>query len=304
MQPDLTQPNLTMTTIRAGDARLDLAPRYGGTVLNWYSETDGKRLDWFRPTTAIPTTPGETACFPLVPFSNRVRNRRFVFRGREVELPKVERYGAHFRHGFGCLASWDVIRHDADRAVIEHRETGSSWPFAYVARQDFALTQDALMHRFTVENTGKEAMPCGFGIHPYFPRSPQSRVEAKVKGLWVADQEVMPIRLDIPPAKDQDPAFGIAPHTKAVDNVYMGWDRRAEIDWPDRGASIVMTADDPLDVLIIFTPPEKDFFCVEPVSNITDAFNFAAQGRTDTGMIVLELGQSVSASVTMKTTLS
>ncbi len=295
------QPDLTMTTIRAGTARLDLAPRYGGTVLNWYSEAEGKRLDWFRPTTATPNTPGDTACFPLVPFSNRVRDRRFTFQGRTVELPKVERYGAHFRHGFGCLAAWDVIHHDADRAVIEHREAGTSWPFPYVAQQDFVLTEGGLTHRFTIGNTGKDAMPCGFGIHPYFPRSPKSRVEAKVKGLWIADHEVMPVRLEIPPPKAQDPAFGIVPEINPVDNVYMGWDRRAEIDWPDRGASLTMTADDPLDVLIVFTPPGKDFFCVEPVSNITDAFNFAAQGRTDTGMVVLEPGQSVSASVVMKT---
>ena len=294
-------PDLTMTTIRAGEARVDLAPRYGGAVLNWYAQSGGRRVDWFRPTTAIPATPGDTACFPLVPFSNRVRNGRFTFRGRTVELPKVERYGAHFRHGFGCLAAWDVIRHDADRAAIEHRETGTSWPFPYVARQDFALTPDALTHRFSVENTGTEAMPCGFGIHPYFPRTPRSRVVAKVKGLWIADHEVMPVSLEAPPPRDQDPAFAIAPHTTAVDNVYMGWDRKAEIDWPDRGASLTMTAVDPLDVLIVFTPPEKDFFCVEPVSNITDAFNFAAQGRTDTGMIVLEPGQSVSATVTMRT---
>jgi len=297
------QPDLTMTTIRAGASRLDLAPRYGGTVLNWYTEAGGRRLDWFRPTNATPNSPGETACFPLVPFSNRVRDRRFTFQGRAVELPKVERYGAHFRHGFGCLASWDVVLHDANRAVIEHRETGASWPFPYLAQQDFVLTEGGLSHRFTIGNTGTEAMPCGFGIHPYFPRTPKSRVEARVKGLWIADHEVMPVRLEIPPPRDQDPASGIAPATQAVDNVYMGWDRKAQIDWPDRGASLTMTADDPLDVLIVFTPPGKDFFCVEPVSNITDAFNFAAQGRTDTGTIVLEPGQSVSAVVTMTTTL-
>lgn len=296
------RPDLTMTTIRAGTARLDLAPRYGGTVLNWYSESGGERLDWFRPTRTTPDSPGDTACFPLVPFSNRVRDSHFAFHGRTVELPRVERHGAHFRHGFGCLAAWEVVRHDADRAVIEHREPGSSWPFPYVARQDFALTDDSLVHRFTVENTGREAMPCGFGIHPYFPRTPRSRIEAKVTGLWANDDEVMPLRLEIPPARLRNPAFGIVPDVNPVDNVYTGWDRTAQIDWPDRGARLTMTADQPLEVLIIFTPPGKDFFCVEPVSNITDAFNLADKGRSDTGMLVLEPNQSVTATVTMRTT--
>ena len=43
----------------------------------------------------------------------------------------------------------------------------------------------------------------------------------------------------------------------------------------------------PLGFLVVYTPPGEDFFCAEPVSNATDAFNLAAAGRTDTGMLVL-----------------
>jgi galactose mutarotase-like enzyme len=41
-------------------------------------------------------------------------------------------------------------------------------------------------------------------------------------------------------------------------------------------------------------PPGKDYFCAEPVSNCTDAFNLAHE-RYDTGMIVIAPGQTVSA---------
>ena len=48
------------------------------------------------------------------------------------------------------------------------------------------------------------------------------------------------------------------------------------------------------------SPRRGDFFCAEPASNVTDAFNAAAAGRSGSGMIVLEPGESVTADVTFQ----
>jgi aldose 1-epimerase len=58
-----------------------------------------------------------------------------------------------------------------------------------------------------------------------------------------------------------------------------------------------MDAGPPLDFLVVYSPPGKDFFCAEPVSHCTDAFNLAARGRDDTGMLTIGPGASVSATV-------
>lgn len=281
--------------LAAGDARLVLAPAFGGTILSYTSQIGPRRIDWFRPTAGVPKQPGDTACFPLVPFSSRVRDSRFRFNGRTVELPRVERYGAHFRHGFGCLGAWDVAEQAADRAVLEFRESGSAWPFPFRARQEFHLAPDALAITMEVANTGRESMPAGMGLHPYFPRTPRSRVDATVAGMWEADAEVMPLRLVSPPPPGRDPGHGIVPSATAVDCVYAGWSHRARIAWPEHRAMLTMTAAPPFDFLVIFTPPGQDFFCVEPVTHITDAFNLAADGRQNTGMIVLAPGQTAKA---------
>jgi len=42
----------------------------------------------------------------------------------------------------------------------------------------------------------------------------------------------------------------------------------------------MMTASQPLGALYLYVPPGSDYFCLEPASNITDAFNLAAAGRT------------------------
>lgn len=295
--------DLTPVTLTSGPSMLDLAPGFFGTILAYHTRRNGERVDWLRPAVAEPKIPGDTGCFPLVPFSNRVRGGHFVFEGREIALPQVPRYGRHFRHGFGCLVPWSVETRAPDRAVLLHREEGQHWPFPYEARQDFHLSADTLAIRFSVTNTGQAAMPAGFGLHPYFFRTPDAHVAADVQGMWQADAEVMPVRHVAPP-ENLDPSRGIDVEATPLDSVFTGWSRRATISWPGRRASLTMTAEAPLDVLIVFTPPGKDFFCVEPVSNITDAFNFAARGRTDTGMIVLKPGETVAATVTLSTQLA
>ena len=58
-----------------------------------------------------------------------------------------------------------------------------------------------------------------------------------------------------------------------------------------------MTAEPPLDFLVVYTPPGRPFFCVEPVSHVTDAFNLAAAERGDTGARALERGETLRAVV-------
>ena len=46
---------------------------------------------------------------------------------------------------------------------------------------------------------------------------------------------------------------------------------------------VVMTADAPLDFLVVYTPRARPFLCAEPVSHMTDAFNLAAAGGRTRG---------------------
>jgi aldose 1-epimerase len=48
---------------------------------------------------------------------------------------------------------------------------------------------------------------------------------------------------------------------------------------------------------------QQPYFCAEPVSHCTDAFNLAAQGHGDTGMLMLEPGASLSATVRLRPSL-
>ena len=58
-------------------------------------------------------------------------------------------------------------------------------------------------------------------------------------------------------------------------NDYGGWTGRAEVVWPSRGVRLVMAADAVFGHLMVYADPAKPFFCVEPQSNASGAFNRA-----------------------------
>jgi aldose 1-epimerase len=288
-------------TLRADGAGLTVAPAVGGAVTRYWLEGDGTTWEWLRPTPPEALRDGvpyQTAAFPLVPYSNRIRDGRFAFRGRAVRLPLNRPPERHAIHGHGWQSAWRAIAVGPADAHLEYRHAASAWPWPYRATQRFTLTASSLTVALTLTNEGDTPMPAGLGWHPYFPRTPRATISADVRAVWLTDEETMPTAL-VPPPPAADPARGVAVDAVPLDNCFVGWSRRAVIEWPERGASLTMTAGPPLDYLVIFTPPGRPFFCAEPVSHVTDAFNLADAGRADTGCRVLEPGATLEAAITL-----
>jgi len=51
-----------------------------------------------------------------------------------------------------------------------------------------------------------------------------------------------------------------------LDNCFVGWSRRATIDWPELGARLVMRAEPPLDCLVSTRRRAVPFSAFEPVA--------------------------------------
>ncbi len=54
----------------------------------------------------------------------------------------------------------------------------------------------------------------------------------------------------------------------------------------------------PFACFVVFTPAGEDYFFAAPVTNYIDGFHLALDRRSDTGMPVLDPGQTVSGTVT------
>jgi len=291
---------MDLITLRADGAGLVLAPAAGGSVARYWIDGGAVPLDLLRPWRAPRhDEPLAAAAFPLVPYSNRIRAGRFFsFQGRDVALPLNRPPERHTIHGHGWQAGWRPLEVRAREAVLGYRHAADAWPWAYRARQHFVLAPTSLSVALTLTNESDAAMPAGLGGHPYFQRTPRTTLTADVRAIWLTDDEVMPTTLAAP-RPDADPARGVMVDAVALDNCFVGWRRRAVIERAEDGVRLAMTAEAPLDFLVVYTPPGRPFFCAEPVSHVTDAVNLAAAGLTDTGASVLEPGETLRATVTL-----
>ena len=296
----------TVIELRADRARAGVVPGIGGSLAYFHWCGAGERHDWLRPATPDDVqarSADRLACFPLVPFSNRIRDGRFRFGHRSIQLPLNQWPQPHAEHGHGWQAVWRVVARADDRLALEYDRGADAWPFGYRAQQTFELTADELRLTLSIENRGAETMPVGLGFHPYFPRTGDCRLVAAVAAMWETDAEVMPTKLVTADSR-LGSVDGLPVASVPLDNAFTGWSRMATIHWPERGARLLMDASSPLGFLVVYTPPGEAYFCAEPVSHCTDAFNLAEQGRDDTGMLALESGASVSATVRLQPSLA
>ncbi len=234
-----------IVTLTHGGLTLDLCPALGGSIANFrWRHPAGGTVDLLRPTSAESLAQGDIesiACFPLTPFSNRLRRGRFTFQGREIVLP-LNTSGPHVEHGHGWQSPWQAVDVTPESAVMRLEHKADAWPFDYVMEQRFRLGADGLEIELETRNESGMPMPYGFGLHPYFPRTPECRLAAGVSGFWETDAEVMPLHHTAPPAA-LDPAMGLPIADRVMDNAFTGWQRRAVIDWPEHATRLIMTRD-------------------------------------------------------------
>ena len=253
--------------LAAAGYRLVVAPGRGGSIL---------RFDWHEEPLLRPVCGPEivdVACFPLVPFSNRIANGRFSLNGREIRLsPNFAGSRPHPLHGFGWQSPWQVLWQTGGALAIEHTHHAGEWPWDYTAQQTFTLGDDGLTIELSVRNDSDDPMPAGLGFHPYFPRTAETRYLGLHRGEWVNSADFLPLELDLRP----DPVDwwdGQPVCTRSVDTVYTGRTGPLEIDWPDRNLRVTMACSDELAHTVVLSPAGQDYFCAEPVTNMTDAFN-------------------------------
>jgi aldose 1-epimerase len=283
--------------LRAGDLALDLAPDSGGIIAGFrHRDTLLMRAPDLAEIAA--RNPRGGASWPLVPYSNRIRDGRFPWHGRVIELARDHLSGDHAIHGNGWRRPWQVVSADAAHAVLAQRHTPDGfWPFAYHARQDFALTPDGFALTMSVENTGDEAMPAGLGHHPYFRRAADTRLQVGLGEMWDGDAARFPRRrVTVPEAFDFRTARPVDPID--LDAVFVGWTRPARIEWPDAGLALEIAADPLYGRLVVFIPPGRDVFAVEPVSHDTDAMNRAPDA--DHGLVRLAPGATLAGRMTFR----
>jgi len=272
---------------------------------------------WY-PLLRAPTDPPDhfnsLACYPLAPWSNRVRAGRFRFAGREHEMRPDWPDGTAI-HGLVKDKPWRML----DRSPVsvrlgfdsrDHAPSGYPAAFTCAARYELEGAVFRASLAVSIDDDAESPAPVGLGFHPFFPRR-----------LWDAHDEVVvacrAFGEDAPRGLcGRYPCDGMLPVGRAVqdevakrlcadaplgagflDDVFAGSLDGAAIEWPSSGVRAVFECSPGLDHTVIYAGHDAfgkplPFFCVEPVSMVNNGFNLLEQGWEGTGVRVLNPGES------------
>ena len=283
---------MTWLELHNGPLHLALSPSVGGSIarFDWVARGD-LRHAVMRGCNNGSTNVLEAACFPLVPFVNRIRASRFTFRGREVVLRPNMAGDPSVLHGQGWLSEWTVESAGASDAVLQFRHEPGEWPWAYQAAQRFALDDGGLTVRLTCRNESDEPMPCGLGQHPYFPCGGSTVIDASVTHAWEIDEHVLPTTRV--PATGRFDLRQRQVCAQGLDHGFGGWTGRATLSDPGWPVAIAMSSPEAR-FFQLYSPVEGGLFVAEPVSHANAALNAAEEDWADLGLRVLAPGEEMA----------
>jgi aldose 1-epimerase len=277
--------------LRSGSLEMEVSPSIGGSIARFdWVDAGGSRQPLMRGCHSGSINVLEAACFPLVPFVNRIRASRFTFRGREVSLQPNMAGDASVLHGQGWLNPWQVLFADGQEAELAFEHAACEWPWTYEARQHFALDESGLAVRLSCLNTSAEPMPCGLGQHPYFPCGEETILDAKVSHAWDVDAQVLPtVKL---PATGRFDLRERKVCGQGLDHGFCGWEGEARMSDPGWAAQLIMSSSEAR-FFQLYSPSEGGLFVAEPVSHANAALNAPEEEWPELGMRVLEPGEEM-----------
>jgi aldose 1-epimerase len=268
--------------LRRAALHLSLRPELGGCVEGlWFNGTPVLRS----------SSPGTlknvqlSACYPLVPFSNRVAQAQLQWNGTTHPLVKNFADEAHSIHGVGWRRAWQVLDVSDDFAMLslEHR-ADAAWPFAFDASQIFRLKGNALEVTLSITNQSPGDAPVGLGWHPYFVKRPGAQLQFAATGRWEMGGDKLPTE------RTPSPGLSTACAALDIDNCFDGWAGSATL----RDALLTVRMASDVQRLVVYTTPHKDFMAIEPVSHVNNAMN-SPTSATELGVVILAAGQSWQA---------
>lgn len=243
----------------------------------------------------------------LVPWPNRLRDGRYSFGGRDLQLALTEPARSNASHGLARWAAWTLEELTATSVSLVHRLMAQSgYPWTVDLHVLYDLSADGLTVTQTATNVSPSPAPYASGAHPYL------RVGGRIDALeltvpastWLeVDDRLLPVASH--PVDDEHDFRSPRAIGDAVLDVAMGGlehrDGRATVTLrdPDAGVGVALWVDDRHHWLQVFsgdTDPDHDrrSLAVEPMTAPPDAF------RSGTDLVTLapagEAGDELSAS--------
>ncbi|MCW5776315.1 MAG: hypothetical protein KIS87_07755 [Phycisphaeraceae bacterium] len=275
---------------------------------------DGEWHPLLRASCDAPDHFNSLACYLLAPWSNRVREATFRFRGLEHAMRPDWPDGTAI-HGLVKDKPWRIL----DRSPMsvrlgfdsrDHAPSGYPAAFSCLARYELEGSVYRASLGVTIDAGAEGPAPIGLGFHPFFPRRMWDERDAVVVACRAFGPDSprglrgrYPCRGMLPVGQATRDGVvrrlcdGTALGSEFLDDVFAGSLDGAMIEWPASGVRVVFDCSPGLDHTVIYAGHDAGgrplpFFCAEPVSMVNDGFNLLEQGWEETGVRVLEPGRT------------
>ncbi len=264
----------------------------------------------------------------LLPFANRIRGDpsadgktiTTTILGRKVTLPAnwsgskpgAERHAIHglmLQSHFQDVVTRHGVQDSAVSATLHAGNFDGHWLSDTDVEVEATLSHDAFDMTVTARNAGTRLLPIGIGWHPYFvlPGGDRANVRLHIPSETRAimnnydDTFTTGQRMSVKgTAYDYSAPEGQPLGTQYLDDNYSNLLHSA----PDQTVSEIVdpaakyglrliTLSPKIKSIQVYAPPDKNFVAIEPQFNLPDPYN-KNWGSTDTGMVLLQPGQSVS----------
>lgn len=256
----------------------------------------------------------------LFPFPNRIVGGNYNWDGKTYQLDRTGDQGATAIHGFACRNSWKVLESGATGSSAwitgefllsrDAPKDRNDWPAEARLRLTYRLQgkpgKSCLRLEAVVDSPGGKALPFGLGYHPYFAIPGDSGVEIRVpaNAYWELESCIPTGRiLPLDESRDLsqfrsfnsvyvDDVLGELPKTapSSTDQGLETLHLRGEIRHPQKG-TLGIWCDHHFREIVVYTPPSRDSFCIEPYTCPTNAINMPHLGAND-GWILLPPNQT------------
>ena len=213
----------------------------------------------------------------LFPFPNRLENGQYYHNGKKHHFPLNDPGRNNELHGDLYTRPFEYIttNKEGNELVFQYKNLGkeSAFPFEYIIKNKFLLTDSSLTIQTELKNLSSEIMPFGYGWHPYF-YTPE-KID-NYKFVLPPSQQLISGKNLIPTGQVED--FGKFQQSEAIKNT--SFDSCFKTIKPSSillsNAAKRYTIEVNLgnfDYFQLYTPNERGCIAIEPQSCAPNAFN-------------------------------
>lgn len=287
--------------------QVGVLPETGASIAFARVQRGGRWLDILRPTPQADYG-NSSACssFIMLPWCNRIKDAQLRFGSQTYQLQPAPDDGTA-RHGDVRSRPWRLEVQAGDRVHLSLNSLefpDMNFPFRFSARALFWLERRDLVLWLSLKNEDKYPMPGGFGHHPYFVRPGGSNTP--VVQIPCSRQfelfNYLAVGAPVEISADVDFRQRRALDDRELNHLLTGCDsdEPVRITYPDWNTQIAMHSDPIFQHMLLFTPPGKPFFAVEPMTNANDGFNLYINRIPGSGVFVLLPGEEKSGTVRLR----